>query len=86
MIDGADSDGDGVLDPRESLTMLVRDAHDVDADSEEEIVGTFKFFCEDTYIDLTELGHAITNLGRRLSQSPADPCLRGPYNHIGDRD
>ena len=88
MINGVDSDGDGTLDFPEFLTMLVRDVHDVDTDSEEEIMGAFKVFNEDGngYINSTELGHLMNNLGRYLSCSSVSTCLKGHTYYKGEFD
>ena len=66
MINGADDNGDGALDFSEFLTMLAKDTDEVATDSEEEMMDAFKVFDEDGngYINPTELGHVMNNLGR----------------------
>ena len=64
MINEVDTNGDGVVDFPEFLTMLARRMRD--PDSEEEIKEAFKVFDRDGngYISPVEMRHVMTNLGR----------------------
>jgi calmodulin len=87
MINGVDSDGDGVLDFSEFLTMLVRDVQDTDTESEDEFMGAFKVFDEDGngYINSVELRHVMNNLGRYPTSSSVESPNHTNYRRGFDR-
>ena len=70
MIGEVDSDGNGVIDFPEFLTMMARKMRDTD--SEEEIKEAFKVFDKDGngYISPAELKYVMTRQGRYCYYSP----------------
>ncbi|KPP58894.1 hypothetical protein Z043_123240 [Scleropages formosus] len=74
MINEVDADGKGTIDFSEFLTMM---ALKMDTDSEEEIREAFRVFDKDGngYISATELRHAMTNLGEKLTDEEVDEMM-----------
>ena len=79
MINEVDADGNGTMDFREFLTMMVRKVRDTT--SEEEMEVAFKVFDKDGngYISPAELRITMSSLGR-LSISSVGPRLLGSYD------
>lgn len=66
LISQADSDGNGLIDFPEFLSIMARKMRDTD--SEEEIKEAFRVFDKDNngFISAAELRHVMTNLGKLL--------------------
>ncbi|RCH99195.1 hypothetical protein CU097_014559 [Rhizopus azygosporus] len=76
MINEVDSDGNGLVDFSEFLTMMGRKMKD--ADSQEEIEEAFKVFDKDGngYISAAELRHVMTSLGEKMTEEEVDEMIR----------
>ncbi|KAJ9070105.1 hypothetical protein DSO57_1011720 [Entomophthora muscae] len=76
LITDIDTDGNGMIDFAEFLTLMARNMKS--ADSEEEIKEAFKVFDKDGngFISAAELRHVMTNLGEKLSEKEADEMIR----------
>jgi calmodulin len=77
MINEIDTDGSGLVEFPEFLTMMARKLKD-GQDSEEEVIEAFKVFDKEGngYISAAELRHIVTNLGEKLSDEEADEMIR----------
>merc|ERR1739845_187449 len=77
MINEIDSDGSGLVEFPEFLTMMARKLKD-GQDSEEEVIEAFKVFDKEGngFISAAELRHIVTNLGEKLTDEEADEMLR----------
>jgi calmodulin len=76
MINEVDSDGNGIIDFPEFLTMMARKMKDTD--NEEDIREAFKVFDRDGdgFISAAELRHVLTNLGEKLKGEEVDMMIR----------
>merc|ERR1712226_537415 len=77
MINEIDTDGSGLVEFPEFLTMMARKLKD-GQDSEEEVIEAFKVFDKEGngFISAAELRHIVTNLGEKLTDEEADEMLR----------
>lgn len=75
MIREIDTDGNGMIDFPEFLTLMARKMKDTD--TEEEIREAFKVFDKDGngFISAVELRHIMTNLGEKLTDEEVDEML-----------
>lgn len=76
MLNEVDYDGNGTVDFSEFLIMMAPKMSDTE--SEEEIREAFRAFDKDGngFIDATEIWHAMTNLGERLTNEEVDEMIR----------
>merc|ERR1719203_1384770 len=77
MINEIDTDGSGLVEFPEFLTMMARKLKD-GQDSEDEVIDAFKVFDKEGngYISAAELRHIVTNLGEKLTEDEADEMIR----------
>ena len=76
MVNEVDTDGNGLIDFPEFLTMMAKKRQDVD--SKEELREAFKMFDRDGngFICAAELHYVMTNLGEKLSEEEAKAMIR----------